>query len=722
MKKVTIIVPIILMLIVTALMIFFIDKEQSKNYLRLDSYEKESIMVNYNETIIIDNNIIIKMLQIANKNNVIIQKTNFSSTESNIVNSYFSFDSIEEICNFMKKDLNLEKLKNNQENAESFISTYNHDSKNQIAIIKDILENDKYNYYVFEKLLNENGNLFGEYVVYYNKYQDFDNFSNELKQLLGQDLKTDSYYNNIQKYIPVIILGAIIILLIFYFIFEIYEIYYKSNYIACMKLLGYDDTKITNLKTKRKSKIYIVTVSIITLLCVLFVKNISLIQIITLLIMNLILLFLSLVISHLCVKIISKMYKLSDILKKKNVASKISSISMNLKVFISSLLIVTSSIFLIQSLPLFDELKEYKNSQKLLKYGVISSFNSDRKEIYEYEKHSDLYKNIIYNNNLNTFYTEFYKYNIEEKHQNDILDKEEKGTYFRYASVDKNYLIKENVVIYNNDNKIDINDVEGPFFLFPKSKTEKIYQFENYYLDYSYKDYTKHNIKTEFNFYTYDDKELNTYMVNSNIKQIKSPILRVIDESIKMSYLETPLGINTFGTSLNTGLKIEIKDNKNETYKELQKSIKKSGLDNLIGINDFLSFNDYFLEQTKTVYLSSLMFAIVYSIIILIYITVSVQTIYLYTKSERKRIIIQRLLGHDKDKIFSSIINKNFKNTVLTFLISFFLLLALRKFDVLIYLLSTVLFLVLDTITVFIIIKTYNFKSIHTQLKGGEYD
>jgi hypothetical protein len=373
---------------------------------------------------------------------------------------------------------------------------------------------------------------------------------------------------------------------------------------------------------------------------------------------------------------------------------------------------------------LYSGLKVYRNSKELLQYGVLASFNADSKERFNYQKHSELYKNIVNNDQLNTFYANFGYYVMmseEERKINKELEKN--GTFFKYGSVDKNYLKKEKIDVYDlNNNIVDISEIQHVFFLFPKSKKGKIELFKEFYQRYSKDDYFKYDIDNKFEAYVYDDKLLNSYRLELDIKYVDSPILRVINENLRLSYIESPLGINIFGTSLGTGLKIEIVNNKKETFEILKKDIKKTGLENLIGINNFISFSDYFNDEIRLSKAITFITFSAISILLLVYLIISMQVFSLYVKSEIQNVTVKYLLGYSNNKIFSVIIDKNMLYNISAVILSGLLLILINYFNMFIYLVSISTFLIVDLVVTFIIMNIYNFSKIYLQLKGGNYD
>ena len=721
MKFITKIIPVFTILIATLLSITFLDVKQSKTYLNSELYQSESIRINYDETMELDESVIKSIIDLAQSQHVILQKMNYADGSTTVRNIYLSVNTPQELYQFLS-GFQLTKL--NNETQQSFISTYQTGDHRQMAVIPDLLENDHYNYYMFSKLLEDNGNLYGEYTVYYHNYHDFEMFQNDVTDLLNQDIRSSSHYHNLQSDIIIVFVISIVVLMLFYFIFQIYEIYHKSQHVGCMKLLGYSNQKITNLFFKKSMKGYLVFGFLLLIGCLLLVRNITWLDFSYLLLIHLLLIVITYFIHYGCVRIITQEHQLSNLLKKQNLALKISNISMNLKGIVAVIFIVLLSIVVQNLLPLYEELKEYRSSKDLLNYGVISSFHSDTKEMYEYEKQSKLYELITNDHNLNTFYANFDYYSEmtkEEETMTNLL--EQNGTFIRYASVDQNYLKKEKMIVYDQNNHvIDLNKINGIFFLFPKSQKDKIKGFQNFYLKYSKKDYDKYHIDSTFQAYLYDDQTLNSYRLNLKIKYVDSPIMRVVDKTLKISYLESPLGINTLGTSLTTGLKIEIPNTKEETFSFLEQDIKKAGLQNLIGKENFVSYRDYFADEIKTSRYMTLTVLIVFSIILLVYTMITIQVISLYVKSENRKVSVKYLLGFEREKIFSKIIKRNMIYHLGVFIVSGLILNLLDCFYFVFYLLSLFIFIVIDSIILFIIMKRYRFSNIYLQLKGENYD
>ena len=88
----------------------------------------------------------------------------------------------------------------------------------------------------------------------------------------------------------------------------------------------------------------------------------------------------------LCINIILKGYRTSNIIKKQNIAVKISKTSVKLKVVMTIMMIVGISLLTNSIISLNSSLEVYHNSKELLDYGVIKDFNADSPEIYDYRR------------------------------------------------------------------------------------------------------------------------------------------------------------------------------------------------------------------------------------------------------------------------------------------------------------------------------------------------
>ena len=186
--------------------------------------------------------------------------------------------------------------------------------------------------------------------------------------------------------------------------------------------------------------------------------------------------------------------------------------------------------------------------------------------------------------------------------------------------------------------------------------------------------------------------------------------------------MESPVGIDTFGTSLNTGLKIQIGENRSETYKAIEENIIAAGLDDCIDTDNFVAYADYFSREIQiyqTVFVVSI---VVILVVLLVYTIVSLQTISLYVKTYSRQVTVKYLLGFEKNDIFSKVIKNNIKHNLIAFVLTAFVLYIIGLLNIFIYLLYVAAFSIIDFIVLYFVIKFYNLSKVYIQLKGGNND
>ena len=718
MKKITKIIPVVVLIIVSLLLLFYMDFSESHKYSRFTGFDIEAFSIKYEEGQ--NTTEIVEVIQsLAKKHNVIVGKNNVDFKNKNAYNMYLSLDNIDELKEFLKNHFQI-KLLDNESSSESFISTYDQNDENQIGIINDLLGDNFYSYYLMDEMVAKNDSLVGIYYVFFKDFSNFSNFINELDDLLGYDTYTSSNFNNIANDILVLIIGCILALLLFYFIFQVYEYYNNSKKIGCMKLLGFDNSKINKNMIRNKLKIYLITMIVIVILMLCFAKNITLLHTLLIISVNLIIILLTYLISRWSCRIISKTYQITSILKKQNTTSSIGSISYVFKIIIT-VLIICFTIFASQNIgDLYEKLKTYNMSKDLLDYAVIGSVNISNPEFYEHDKHHDLYLSLV--NNMETFYASFSDYSQRtDKDWAALKKSEEEGKRFEYASVDKNYLKKENIKVYDlDDNEVDIDTIDGVFFLFPKSKSKYIEAFEKkqesageYYKEFD-PDYT-------FKAYLYDDQSLRTYRIELGSTHIDNMILRVIDDSINLEFLNS-LAIQFFGYGTGTGLKIKLIDNDAEkTRNTIMGYIEEAGMSSLFSLEDILTYREYFNDEilASRLLVSSTIITIV--LLLIVYTLISSQILKLYIKSQKQRILVKKLLGFDNNVIFTQIFKRSLNNSLIAIIISLLILALLKQVGIVFFIVAP-LILIFDFIVITICIRSTKLSKIYLDLKGGNYD
>ena len=346
----------------------------------------------------------------------------------------------------------------------------------------------------------------------------------------------------------------------------------------------------------------------------------------------------------------------------------------------------------------------------MLDYGVIATFNANRPKLTDYEIHHKLYIDILADKSIETFYCLFNDYSAMDL--DSVYEQEKKGTNVIFDSVDKNYLLKEEVEVLDiNGGTQNIKNVNKMFFLIPLSKKHITEKFNNYYLK-------NDKLKIEYSIYYYKDRNFDTYLLNIKNKKVFNPIIRVINDEIKISYLEYgSTGISVFGMQDYTGLKIKIPYSKEETFSNIQKHLINNNLTNLLTIDNFESFKDNFNDQiikTKTT-VSILLLLSLSSLCV--YLFINVQIYKLFIHSYYKEILVRMLLGFSKNEIFRVLENNNIVSFLISATLSILIIFTgLINFSELITII--ILLFTINIIINFLIKKRIKVNKLFEELKG----
>lgn len=705
MKKIVIFIPVFTFIVMTILTIFFFDFKEAEQYISFPKFESDYFTIRYETDRDIAKQTVKYIQDLADKHHVIILKSNLDYKKKNGNNVYLSLKNIDELITVLQDNFNV-NLNLNSIHNNSFISTYEHNNENQVGYIHDLMNDHYYTYYLMEDLIDSNLGLHGRYTVLYENYEDYSNFTLELNESLGYNTSSGAIYlsSNFSKYIICVIIGSLLFLTFFHFIFQIYAYYNQSKKIGCMKLLGYDNKRINKKMIHKHIYIYIISMMILLLLSILLIPNISLKHILILLLLYVFIIVITYLLSKLSCYIINKDFHIINILKKQNISTYISYVSYKLKLVMMIILILFCVLAFQNINDYFTTTKQYRDAKKILEYGVFAGFMEDPM-YHDLEQQYQFYLDILHDSELETFYAQFPLPNLSNP--------------FQYGNVDKNYLKKENITVYDrNDNQVDIDNISGVFFLFPKSKQNDIDEFSSYYKEESKYYYETYNLEYQFQAYLYDDMTIPTYRIDDGTTKVKSFIIRVVDESIRPN-LHDYITVSLFGNGLNTGLKIKVKEN---TLDILEKYLEKHEMTGLLTSDSFVSFQDYFSEEIQLQQIIFFFLSMIITIIILVYFLISFQITKLFLQSQKNRVVVKKILGFDNEKIFSYIYKKSFRHIVVAFILSLLLLLLLNKLNILLFIMIIFVLLLLDCFTIWLSIKTSNMNQIYLDVKGGSYD
>ena len=227
-NKVTKIISVVIIFMISLLLLLFMDFYEASSYLKFKNFQIENMSIKYDSNNENSADIVNTIQLIARKHNVILMKSNVDGKKENATKVYVSLENIEELYQLLEKNFQI-KTMNAEKNNSSFISTFDQNSSNQIGLIKDLFGDHFYTYYLMDEMIEKNDSLFGNYTILYTDFQDYSNFINEMNELLGYNTYSSAFSSNIHNYILILIIGSSIFLLLFYFIFQVYEYYNHSK-------------------------------------------------------------------------------------------------------------------------------------------------------------------------------------------------------------------------------------------------------------------------------------------------------------------------------------------------------------------------------------------------------------------------------------------------------------------------------------------------------------
>lgn len=729
MKRFVKVFPFIILAIILILIIIFCDLFQSNKYIKFQNYEYQQVSFDINNTNINEEQMYDIFIS-AEKNNILLAKWTNDKENQNIQNIYFSFRDCHKLQDFIKNNYDAEIYEIADNSAYCYASTNNKNDTNKIAKINDLLNNQYYNYYIIDNLIEQKSYIFGNYIAYYQNESSFNNFLIDVSNILNIDdynnivVEDSGIFSKNYEVVAIILIIVIITESLFYFIFQIFNCYQKSKNIGCMKLLGFSCLKICNVLMLKNIKY----LSIFSLLCILLISfivaNIN-INIYSLVILSIIsFLFLTYFISFLAVFTIFKFSNTSSIIKQENISKKVNKISFVIKTILTTVFIIFLTFLLFSIKNIIKDTKIYNNIKLLNDYAVFSNFNLENNDYSYFSNYNNLYRYIYNDKTIKSFYADFsaYYYNTEEDLKY-AIESEISGDHFRIGNVDKNYFnLKGNdILVYKYDTmeEVKLSDLYGEFFLIPISKEKYIDLLKDFYINRYKSDYDKYKYDFNFNFYLYEDKKLNTYRLDENIQVVDSPFLRVVDCNFPIPYIESPIGLSVIGNGMNTAFKIDISSGKKEVYSKISKYVVESNLTEVVDYDNFISYEDYFGNEIYNDYKMIFIYSFILCIIFIAQVFITLQTISLFICSDHKNIAVKSMLGFDRFNIFSDIFNINIYLNIIGIILAFIILILFDQLYIINYFVASIVFFILDEMIIFIIIKFYKLNSVTKTLKGG---
>ena len=215
----------------------------------------------------------------------------------------------------------------------------------------------------------------------------------------------------------------------------------------------------------------------------------------------------------------------------------------------------------------------------------------------------------------------------------------------------------------------------------------------------------------------YDDTSLKTY--NVEILEIDSPVLKIIRTDEYRSYTNHPEGLSIFAVGMQTGLKFEVRGDKDQVINRLMKIFEDVGYPEALEPSHFITISDYLNADLARNYNAIKIMSLGIGVITLLLFLSQFQFVSLYMVQNEREISVKRYLGFENRDIYKEL----FKIGILQFLISLILAIGLNFFlnigDWLIFGMSALVFCLFNSFSMIFIIKITSKNKLSKSLKGG---
>lgn len=714
---------IFIFLLVSILLVINLDLKEKNKFINLNNYNRATLTIDYNQKYNNDN--FYKLITLSQKYNILLTKIETRYQDQKLTNLIYVSIDVQDALKLM--NLKYEVLSNKTEDSSNiYAATKKSNDKLLKYKLDDILHNDNFAIFSFKKLIDNQGYLFSDYQIFYENEQEYIEYINQIKEIFGDDLKVNIQDQNIQSSNEILISLLILIIAgLFYLIIEVFSIYNISKKLVIMKLLGFSNFMILKKVVKKDVNFYIslsILLIIIDFIIIPYKANIFSFIIIYVLI---ILIFLGL--SYLSIYIICYKKSMIELLKNKLIISKLIKLCGAFKIIINSLFIIILMITLTTSSSYFNKLEELHNMKEIINYAFFAQINEHNEQYNEIDRSNlnRLYK-LLEDTDLNYIYAEFSQYRLLDKEDLKRTNKAiKKGSYIPFATVDLNYLKKNNIKIYDQKGKeVEIKANNFEIFVFPEKYKDYYEKFIRYYKT-SLERYGINNINSNYDFYMYKDTELLKYssnedgsnVVKSNIL-IDIPILRVTYSNFPINYLDYMIGLNVGGTSKTTSLKIDTEIDKNNTYNQLLPLLIENNIDKIFTLQTFVTMGELIGEDINNyqniIYAESIMLIFV----IIIYIVLTFETNYLMIEKEKSKICTKIFMGFSKVRVYRGIYYFNICSILVPIILLNIIMILIGWGFNLNLLLSLILLIIFENIVFIISCNKINLDNIICLLKG----
>lgn len=713
MKRIAKLFPTFILLLLTVLMIVYIDVDEKAKYTNFKEYHLTGFRINPNNEKL-TSHVIDKVLQLAKEKEVLLVKNLFNK-EKNCSELYISTDNL---LGLYDEQWKVEKI--NEEVEHSFIATFKTEDQRQSHYIPDFLDNDRFTFYSIDEMEENNIYRYGDYSLYYTNDAQLESFLQEASAIMQepQEMLANHHWGQLSGHADrlfIVLIVSILFFIFFYYLIIVFQLYKEGKKIGCLLLLGFRKRDITALMIKDSIQYLVISSLCYLLLCLFFVSNIHFSFILKLCFLYLCMIMLTIFISYLGILIVCNYIKVSNVLKKAPLANKISKVLLFSKSVMTGIIIF----FLLSFLPILKDsyaiTQHLKDNEILMDYAVFPRFNVENAE------HDNSANYLTFFQSLDDFdidhiYADFRDYLITDAISLENFEsQEEAGETYRMASIDQYYLEKHDVEVFDLENiKVDYTTFDQEFFILPYSKKS----YYDAFYKYIKRRYERYGFDTEIKIYFYKDQTFSTYDATTGIKSITSPIVRVIHKNYPFTYFENYTGLDIAGTGMNTALKIDVSTGKKQVFSKLEACIQKANLQDVLVESNFISYDDFYKDETTKLRNNNILFITAIAILLCIYITLVAQTFILYIQAKMNQVFVKVLLGYEKRHIFKKMISLHIGLSLMVIIGLFIYDLLSGNPNLFTHFIIYLSFICLDILLIIGIIQLIKLDKVYAKLKG----
>ncbi len=559
-----------------------------------------------------------------------------------------------------------------------FVATYDTKEENQIYNSKDFMGNDKVRFYMLRDIEKSGGYGFGIYDINLNDVSiDEGNIilNNVLEDVYIQEATENHIVMASNLYLQYSLI-VILILLVFMVVTSIFSMYHESKKISIMSLHGYKLKDILIEFTKTNFITILITYILATLLLLVFVRNLSFLYFLLHTVVFILITLMYMIISLLSLNIILKTKSITTSLNRQNITDRILYVNTVLKLVIGVFLILLSFNLTEKSSEL---LSVVKANREFIKIGNIAVHGGIWSKIGEEYDTSVVFYDLnsffqsLENEGFDLIVSSFHDFTSLESNEEsledpwfkdlfeDYIKKIENHEIYLMGRVDRNYLIKEDIEVFDKDGlSLDLSKkLDKRVYLIPKSKENEIDKIKSYVPSSDYGVYRiEKGLPVEFEYFLYDDQAFKTftpYQIEDD--KVESPVIELVDYGTSTSFDELG-GISIAGGGEETNVKFFLSKDQDKltVYEKQVRYMKANDVEKYLPLINFKTYGEMFGQGAYIAIASLLTLAVMVISLLSIYILITLQQVKLYMERTKKIVSIKKLLGYKSYDIYNEIL------------------------------------------------------------------